>query len=472
MNSYAVKKVLYNIINLFFGMRLSIKNVMMIEDAEIDVKDLTVIAGYNDTGKSTVGKLAYFLTKSFETDVYELIDVSEATRHLKSVFRSIYLILIEDKDFEKKESLKELSRMFLELSDMASSLDVFNPETWHKLSLGSADLKERDKPLTEKIKSLTAYFKQIKMDIEQNKRKKIFELLNEANKITEDKKNVKIQKSIRKILSLNNVKNNISSDKGSIEVLEGGHKIIPNLEIKEGLVQIDKNKKIDGIFPFESAIFIDTPMLLDAYDLIRSRITLFGWPRLNYWDDLIDNLTKPTPAENKPCLNISEIIGGDLSYDENILNKGFEFVKEEREKGKQKSLENNKASFKTSSLASGIKSFGILQLLDKKGLFNKNLLLVIDEPEVHLHPEWQVKYAKVLVDLVKQGKVKVLITSHSPYIITALINYSEEQKIEEKSLFYLSRLENGKSVIEDKTMKKEEILRHLSKPFHKLVFNK
>ena len=41
--------------------------------------------------------------------------------------------------------------------------------------------------------------------------------------------------------------------------------------------------------------------------------------------------------------------------------------------------------------------------------------LIIDEPELNLHPENQVKIAKLLVRLVNSG-VKVIISTHSDYI--------------------------------------------------------
>jgi len=46
-------------------MRLKIKNIGMIEEADIKLDGLTVIAGENDTGKSTVSKVLYSIIKSF-----------------------------------------------------------------------------------------------------------------------------------------------------------------------------------------------------------------------------------------------------------------------------------------------------------------------------------------------------------------------------------------------------------------------
>jgi predicted ATPase len=87
------------------------------------------------------------------------------------------------------------------------------------------------------------------------------------------------------------------------------------------------------------------------------------------------------------------------------------------------------------STATGIKMFGFLQILLLNETIQKNTVLILDEPEVHLHPKWQLKYAQIIVELVSSG-VKVLITSHSPYMIEALQRYSELEKI--NSDFYLA----------------------------------
>jgi predicted ATP-dependent endonuclease of OLD family len=68
----------------------------------------------------------------------------------------------------------------------------------------------------------------------------------------------------------------------------------------------------------------------------------------------------------------------------------------------------------------GIKGFGLIQLLLKNNQLNSRTLLIIDEPEIHLHPNWQVLYAEILVLLSKKLEIPILLTSHSPYFIEAL----------------------------------------------------
>lgn len=70
--------------------------------------------------------------------------------------------------------------------------------------------------------------------------------------------------------------------------------------------------------------------------------------------------------------------------------------------------------------SSAVKSMFLLDLYINC-LAEKNGLLIIDEPELNLHPDNQRKMASLLARLVNAG-VKVLITTHSDYIIRELNN--------------------------------------------------
>ena len=67
-----------------------------------------------------------------------------------------------------------------------------------------------------------------------------------------------------------------------------------------------------------------------------------------------------------------------------------------------------------------------------KYLANENDLLIIDEPEMNLHPEAQVKLLEILTMAVNRG-LKVLITTHSPYIVDYLCNLMEGYEVKEKN---------------------------------------
>jgi predicted ATPase len=71
-------------------------------------------------------------------------------------------------------------------------------------------------------------------------------------------------------------------------------------------------------------------------------------------------------------------------------------------------------------------------------------LIIIDEPEMNLHPEAQVKIIEFLAALVNAG-LRVLITTHSPYILDHLSNliraaeYEKEDQIPIMDQFFLER---------------------------------
>ncbi|MBQ2431200.1 MAG: AAA family ATPase, partial [Campylobacter sp.] len=46
-------------------MKISLRNIGLIEKADVDINGITVIAGKNNTGKSTVAKSLYSVFKAF-----------------------------------------------------------------------------------------------------------------------------------------------------------------------------------------------------------------------------------------------------------------------------------------------------------------------------------------------------------------------------------------------------------------------
>jgi predicted ATPase len=46
----------------------------------------------------------------------------------------------------------------------------------------------------------------------------------------------------------------------------------------------------------------------------------------------------------------------------------------------------------------------------------------IDEPELSLHPDWQLKFNDFVVELVKHSRRQVFFASHSPEIVMQLMS--------------------------------------------------
>ncbi len=95
-----------------------------------------------------------------------------------------------------------------------------------------------------------------------------------------------------------------------------------------------------------------------------------------------------------------------------------------------------------SNLAAGAKVFAVLQLLVQNGLLNPETLLLLDEPEAHLHPKWQNLLARLIVLLAKDMGVRVVMTTQSPQLLLAVQAFSMEYG-QDASHYLLERRDGG-----------------------------
>ena len=96
-------------------------------------------------------------------------------------------------------------------------------------------------------------------------------------------------------------------------------------------------------------------------------------------------------------------------------------------------------------------------------------VIIVDEPEIHLHPEWQIKFAELIVLLQKEFKMHILLTTHSPYFLKAVQVYSKKYKISNKCKYYMSELDGEQAILVDKTNNLEDIFYQLTIPFENLM---
>ena len=121
-------------------------------------------------------------------------------------------------------------------------------------------------------------------------------------------------------------------------------------------------------------------------------------------------------------------------------------------------------------VSAGIKEIGIIEILLENNKLKENSFLIIDEPEACLHPEWEVKFAEILVLLAKELNIHIYLNSHSPMFIEAISLYSQYYGLFEDTSFYLTqKQENGKydfKKINPKNM--GEVYENLTRPYDEL----
>ena len=148
---------------------------------------------------------------------------------------------------------------------------------------------------------------------------------------------------------------------------------------------------------------------------------------------------------------IKEILGGQIQKE----NGELFFV---RENGFKSHMKNT---------SSGVKQVAIIQTLLNNNELEPNSFLIMDEPEVNLHPEWQIKFAKILVLLVKELDLSIYIASHSPFFIEAIELYSQYYDLIDDSYFYLTQKAEGYQydIVSVDSNNLEAIYRNLGQPY-------
>lgn len=76
-----------------------------------------------------------------------------------------------------------------------------------------------------------------------------------------------------------------------------------------------------------------------------------------------------------------------------------------------------------------MKTFAYLYQLIKNGYLDDKTILMIDEPEVHLHPQWIVEYARLLVLIHKTLGTKLILASHDPDFIAAIKAIAKREEV-------------------------------------------
>ena len=120
-------------------------------------------------------------------------------------------------------------------------------------------------------------------------------------------------------------------------------------------------------------------------------------------------------------------------------------------------MEDYSEPIKLSNLSTGLKSFVILRMMLEKGCIKDKDVLILDEPEIHLHPEWQMLYAEIIVLLQKLFDLSIVVTTHSADFLDSIEFFSKKHKIDSKCRYYLTSSVNGMSYFEDVTQDTSKI---------------
>ena len=96
--------------------------------------------------------------------------------------------------------------------------------------------------------------------------------------------------------------------------------------------------------------------------------------------------------------------------------------------------------------------FGVSQVLPVLVLcyyVPEGSILILEQPEAHLHPKVQSELADLLIEVVKKRKLQIILESHSENLIVRLMRrVAEEQISKDDTAFYFCEINEGTSEIE------------------------
>jgi predicted ATP-dependent endonuclease of OLD family len=413
-------------------LRLEVTDFRAIGHADIILDGITVIAGENGAGKSTISKLLYHTIKVVN-EYDSIIDgqLKSKLRRISSVLRDVlrdYSYMYESGETKYDDLNKQFSNAIqLVSTDFDESKRQFIGLT-RDATVWISEMIEKLKDSDMRVK-LSATLRFRAQDIEKhieriNKNLKSVLPADNQNEISDSALDITFNKLIEYIETLysecNDRKYNRYTDELSSKLKSQFETTIENINYnlyEHGINLIERElNKIYSISRLDSVIYIDTPMALGILDNNNKN---------EHWRDLNILLSKESyPAGNTFS---NQIIHGSARFEKTDLFRNKFIFK--RDDGKE---------FNLLEVATGVKSFSILQMLLNNGSLNENTLLILDEPEAHLHPQWIVEYGRFLVYLNKEVGVKLLVASHSPDMVSAIKYISEKESLNEKVNFYLA----------------------------------
>lgn len=494
-------------------MKLKLENIGAIRNANIDINGLTVIAGENSTGKSTVGKLIYAIVKSLnnfkiENAGFQLSSLETVTtdflfivkkQEMKVLREDIYARIcsdckellsaihelqyfIQSEESTTKFVTTRMELLFLKLIEIIAFFLILpngiNTETHMLTNLSSSRIKKINmfwSIFSEYIKNKeTSYlynsFKNTDLNlqwiIDQSSTASIQNLNNIEELLDLLQRCSSIYNDMNNNIDNQTIINNYISSQLTDEFSSG---LYSNIFKKAGAVDLFatpdchfhinvKPKKYDiNTFPeniyFEDATYIESPIML-----YFNKYNIPDTPSIpKHIKDLLTKLSTKNKSETSAFATektIDKIIGGNFKFDD--VSNQFIF-----EDPIQKPLS-------MTNIATGTKAIGLLQLLHTNGWIKKDNIIIIDEPEIHLHPKWQLEYCKVISALTSLG-ISFVITTHSPYIVQALKVYTDKMEISSKANFYITNEEQDGIHITETTNKLSAIYEKLTAPLRELM---
>ncbi len=409
-----------------YNYRFQISGYHAIAKADIAIDGITVLTGENGSGKSTIARWLYYLTTTalhFENFLY-----SDYYRFIQRLDRDLYIL---GGEYHMPGQII-IRRKIQENEDIESAENA--------CSLITGRINRVSESLRYAVQLGEAAQSRIKRDLKR---------FSSGDQENEDENlNVQIESTFTRLRDnvqryLENMENML--EKRSIgtfktfisEQFEDTDVFPQNINLQEDGVNIIDNSMVRRLYGLDNAIYNDTPMSLNSSDAGFMNPV---WKR--FQSGLVTKVGEMPDKGRLIKRMLQRIIGGDIALPEDGYSiDDMIYIRQE-----------DHLVLPVNKISTGMKTFSYIYQLLVNGYLSDRSLLLIDEPEAHLHPQWIFKLAEILVLLNKLIGVKVVIASHNPDMVAAIRTISVSQGISDNVHFYLaerSQLDKFKYVYRD-----------------------
>jgi predicted ATPase len=471
---------------------VTIENFGKIQHAQFQVKPFTVIAGKNASGKSFITRALYSVFNTLNKDHFA-IEIDEHIFQLQQIIGSIALVY-DEPDGSVKEHIQKIVALNLILSRnveliIHQSTLIGQLAKKDTLELNIQQLKEECNVL---LKSVTAidedaelliYLELLNEPIEELGKLilnpfdlvgKVLGLQLKSALFSNFQVNVLHKLKNKNATSKTRPRIYFDNDIGHLELLSD------HLKYNLGAIGIDVFQQIDNV------VYLESPIYWKIKDVLKGWVNTQNDPsqrrqRKHQQKELkkipqyildtfalldVDVIQDEVFEELVELKNkINKCIGGQIQISQ---SGDLQFISQ-NQKGESFGVDLNQT-------ASGTTSLGLISLLLEKNVIVPNSVLIMDEPEVNLHPAWQQVMIQVLYQLSVSG-VKIIMASHSfdmMETIEKMMELHEEKGLDVGEHFSVVQLDDGNTINQDKPIfkKLDAVKADLGMPLYNLFADK
>lgn len=439
-------------------MRLTVDGIGKVTDTTVDLDGITVVAGPNDTGKSTIGKALFALVNSQHDFTNEFADRIAAQLTQIAVRNAAGPGL----DLRILEYVKtDLKTLFADLRKR----DGYGPDDVRDWFSGQRPSRSAGKDYEslcewaagdspEAVEFRTKCVEYIGQD--ESVVRRLF-ATQEFQGVFDEQVNSRFS------IGISTASAGLEDDRWDFE---------STVEFES-----DKCVTMESRLPERTAaILIDDPQVVN--DILKPQRdyfeVLFGYRNLAHMSideqnrDIVDSRSSvgmskamtDTQAEERSRIvqDILDVLGKGCDTRTRIVN-GTPVMD---------STDGLSEPIHLRNVSLGATSMVMLGYLLEHGILDEDTFLILDEPEIHLHPEWQLYYAETLVRCAKELGTRVLLTTHSPYFMHALIIYSQYHRYDGLRIYAPEPSEKNPKCSTFRLADEErqnELLESMAKPF-------